>query len=106
MLRIGAIEPATCSLSVSDACITIASRVVSSAPMQSHSLRRGWAVSMLSVGVPLTKICEWGAWAGPASVQPYIVGRAFTRPTPADIICFGWMTSQSHPSIGVSSPLV
>ena len=95
-------SPAVCI----DACIAITSRLIKVSPMTSHSLRRGGAVSMLAVGIPLTKICEWGGWAGPASIQPYIAGRAFTRPSPADVVCFGWMTSQSHPSIGVSSPLV
>ena len=67
--------------------------------MPSHSLRRGGAVSMLSVGVPLTRICEWGNWAGEASVRPYITGRAFQQPAPADLICFDWMARTSQPNL-------
>jgi hypothetical protein len=79
-----------------DSCLVDVSRLTKSlfattAPCSSHALRRGGAVSMLAVGVPLSKICEWGHWAGEASVRPYIAGRAFQQPTPADRVCFDWM---------------
>lgn len=94
-----------------DSCIATTSRLIRHRDpgvqcMTSHSLRRGGAVSMLAVGVPLTKICEWGGWAGEASVRPYIAGRAFTHPAPADMVCFGWMVSLPPQVIRVSSPLV
>lgn len=79
-----------------DACIRFACRQVKLVHpevevMSSHSLRRGGAVSMLAVGVPLTMIREWGHWKGESSIRPYIEGRAFQRPTPSDVLCFGWM---------------
>jgi len=79
-----------------DACIRSACRQVKLVHpevevMSSHSLRRGGAVSMLAVGVPLTKIMEWGHWKGESSIRPYIEGRAFQQPTPSDVLCFGWM---------------
>lgn len=76
-------------------------------PTSSHCLRRGGAVSMLAVGVPLTKICEWGHWAGEPSVRPYVAGRAFQCPSPADKLCFSWLAVANRSLLDESpSPLV
>jgi len=79
-----------------EACLTTVAKLVEKdvggvVPTSSHCLRRGGAVSMLAVGVPLTKICEWGHWAGEPSIRTYITGRAFQCPSPADRVCFEWL---------------
>jgi integrase len=58
-----------------------------------HALRRGAAVSMSAVGVPSVRLCDWGGWAGEASVRPYLKDHPWTTPTPDDFDAFGWMHS-------------
>ena len=60
--------------------------------LTSHALRRGAAVSMLAVGVPMPRILSWGAWQSEASVRPYLQGRAWQHATPQDRLCFQHMT--------------
>ena len=59
--------------------------------MTSHSLRRGAAVSMFAVGVPIQRMLSWGAWASEDSVKPYIKDRAWNLATKDDRTCFAWM---------------
>jgi len=84
-----------------DACLGVACRLLGDDgpglhPWSSHALRRGGAVSMLAVGVPLIKICEWGHWSGESSIRPYIVDRAFQCPSPADLVCFEWLVGTNR----------
>ena len=61
----------------------------------SHAIRRGAAISMLSVSVPLHRIMQWGAWSSESSVTPYLKGHAFVSPSVSDTFFFGWMVSLS-----------
>jgi integrase len=59
--------------------------------LTSHSLRRGAAVSMYSLGAPMQRILSWGAWKSQDSVQPYIKDRAWHAKSTSDQLCFAWM---------------
>ena len=59
--------------------------------LTSHSLRRGAAVSMYSLGTPMERILSWGAWKSPSSVQPYIKDRAWHVKSTTDQLCVAWM---------------
>ena len=63
--------------------------------MTSHSLRRGAAVSMHTLDVPLSRILNWGAWASMISFKPYIQGRVWTQASKEDHICFDHLTRSS-----------
>lgn len=60
--------------------------------LTSHALRRGAAVSMHAVGVPLPRLLSWGAWQAEASVRPYLQGRAWQPATAYDRMFFQHMT--------------
>lgn len=61
--------------------------------MSSHSLRRGAAVAMNSLNVPVERMLSWGAWASQASLRPYVMDRAWSVASEADRLCFGWMVA-------------
>lgn len=58
---------------------------------QSHSLRRGAAVAMTSIGVPFHRVLSWGGWKDASSLKPYIEGREWCAGTQHHEQCFGWM---------------
>ena len=74
--------------------IELASNVFAAEPtdkLTSHCLRRGAAVAMFALGVPIQRILSWGAWASEDSVRPYIKDRAWSAASDADKLCFAWM---------------
>ena len=71
------------------------------AVLSSHALRRGAAVSMFAIGVPLPRILAWGGWASEESIKPYLDGRQWLQATTYDVQVFGWMKHEA--SSGLSS---